>query len=293
MLSWIFLAASVVAYGVANFLQAVAATRLSGSPSLTPQLFFRLANYKSYVVGLLCQLIAAVLAFFARRDLPLFLVQASVAAGLGVTAILGVALLKWRLPGTEVALLLALAGGLAALIVSAERSHSRELGPLFLLVLGGLVVAFGFAGHLATSISGPPGSVLLGSLAGAAFGAAAIASRPLASADSWSDFATNPLLYVMLAHMAMGQLLFGLALQRGTTTAVVAAMDAATAIPAALVGLLLLGDQIKPGLEWLAVLGFVVTIGAVVGLARYAKPQRHDVDEGLEQLGLRKVASSA
>ena len=48
-----------------------------------------------------------VLAFLARRDLPLFLVQASVAAGLGVTAVLGVLVLKWRLPAAEIALLVA------------------------------------------------------------------------------------------------------------------------------------------------------------------------------------------
>ena len=43
------------------------------------------------------------LAFLARRDLPLFLVQSAVAAGLGVTAILGVLLMKWRHPPAEVA----------------------------------------------------------------------------------------------------------------------------------------------------------------------------------------------
>ena len=64
-------------------------------------------------------------------------------------------------------------------------------------------------------------------------------------------------------------------MQRGSTTAAVAAMDAAGAVPAAIVGLLLLNDKIWPGREWLAGLGFLVTLAAVVGLTRYAEPQHH------------------
>jgi hypothetical protein len=52
-------------------------------------------------------------------------------------------------------------------------------------------------------------------------------------------------------------------------------MDAAGAVPAAIVGLLLLGDRIHPGREWLAAVGFVVTLGAVIAMTRYAEPQHH------------------
>jgi hypothetical protein len=64
-------------------------------------------------------------------------------------------------------------------------------------------------------------------------------------------------------------------MQRGATTAAVAAMDAAAAAPAAAVGLVLLGDEIWPGREWLAALGFLAALAAVLGLTRYARPQ-HD-----------------
>ena len=46
-----------------------------------------------------------------------------------------------------------------------------------LVVLGALAVA----GFFAARLHGVPGSVVLGALAGIAFGAAAVASRPLAS----------------------------------------------------------------------------------------------------------------
>jgi drug/metabolite transporter (DMT)-like permease len=228
-----------------------------------------------YLLGILLQILGFVLAFAARGELPLFLVQAAVAAGLGVTAILGVLFLKWRLPRSEIALLAALVIGLGCLVLAAQPHPSRPLGPTGVLglvaVLGGLAVT----GLFAARLRGAKGSVALGALAGIAFGAAAVASRPLASISSGEDFVTDPLLYLLIAHSLVGQLLLGLAMQRGSTTAAVAAMDAAAAVPAAIVGLLFLGDKIAPGREWFAAAGFVVTLGAVIGLTFYAEPQHH------------------
>ena len=100
-----FLAAMIGMYGVANLLQSVAAANTTSHETLDPKLLVRLARHQTYVLGLLCQVLGFVLAFLARRDLPLFLVQASVAAGLGVTAVLGVLVLHWRLPKAEIGLL--------------------------------------------------------------------------------------------------------------------------------------------------------------------------------------------
>lgn len=265
----------IVAYGFANLLQSVAAARTTVHHTFDPGLLLRLASHRTYLVGLLCQVTGFVLAFLARRDLPLFLVQASVAAGLGVTAVLGVLVLKWRLPAAEVALLALLFGGITALVLAAQPAPSRQLGTAGLI---GLAVALGViavAGFFAARLHGAPGSVALGSLAGMAFSAAAVAARPLASADSAEAFVRNPLLYLLIVHSVVGQLLLGLAMQRGSTTAAVAAMDAAGAVPAAVVGLLLLNDRIWPGREWLAGLGFLITLASVVGLTRYAEPQHH------------------
>jgi drug/metabolite transporter (DMT)-like permease len=272
---WFFLAAMIVAYGVANLLQSIAAARTTVHHTLDPALLLRLAVHRAYLVGLGCQLLGFLLAFAARRDLPLFLVQASVAAGLGVTALLGVLLLKWRLPHTEIALLALLFSGIAALVVAAQPAPSRRLGTGGVV---GLVLALGAIAVLAffaVRLHGAPGSVALGALAGLAFSAAAVAARPLASVRTVEAFVTDPLLYLLVVHSLVGQLLLGLAMQRGSTTAAVAAMDAAGALPAAVVGLLLLGDRIWPGREWLAALGFLVTLAAVIGLTRFAEPQHH------------------
>nr|MDT0657806.1 hypothetical protein [Micromonospora sp. DSM 115978] len=263
----------IVAYGVANLLQSVAATRISVHHTFDPGLLLRLAAHRSYLVGIGCQVLGFVLAFLARRDLPLFLVQASVAAGLGVTAVLGVAVLKWRLPAAEVALLILLFAGITALVLAARPAASAQLGTAGVVALAGTLAVIGACGAFAVRLHGAPGSVALGALAGLAFSAAAVAARPLASAASFEAFLSNPLLYLLIAHSVVGQLLLGLAMQRGSTTAAVAAMDAAGAVPAAAVGLLLLDDQIWPGREWMAGVGFLVTLAAVIGLTRYAEPQ--------------------
>ncbi|MFI7604229.1 hypothetical protein ACIBTV_03810 [Micromonospora sp. NPDC049366] len=265
----------IIAYGIANLLQSVAAARTTVHHTFDPGLLLRLAGHRTYLVGLACQVGGFVLAFLARRDLPLFLVQASVAAGLGVTAILGVVVLKWRLPLAEVVLLALLFAGISALVLAARPAPSRQLGPAGLVALLVVLVAIAVAGFFAVRLHGAPGSVALGSLAGLAFSAAAVAARPLASTPSAEVFVRNPLLYLLIAHSIVGQLLLGLAMQRGSTTAAVAAMDAAGALPAAIVGLLLLNDKIWPGREWLAGVGFLVTLGAVIGLTRYAEPQHH------------------
>nr|WP_244236980.1 hypothetical protein [Micromonospora violae] len=265
----------IVAYGFANLLQSVAAARTTVHHTFDPGLLLRLAGHRTYLVGLGCQIGGFVLAFLARRDLPLFLVQASVAAGLGVTAILGVLVLKWRLPAAEVVLLALLFAGITALVLSARPAPSKQLGTAGSVALLAALGAIAVLGVFAVRLHGAPGSVALGSLAGLAFSSAAVAARPLASAPSAEAFLADPLLYLLIAHSIVGQLLLGLAMQRGSTTAAVAAMDAAGAVPAAIVGLLLLNDKIWPGREWLAAAGFLVTLAAVIGLTRYAEPQQH------------------
>ncbi|HEX6967331.1 MAG TPA: hypothetical protein VF174_00665 [Micromonosporaceae bacterium] len=264
----------IIGYGVANLLQSIAAARTTVHHTFDPGLLLKLAGHPAYVAGLAFQLLGFVMAVLARRDLPLFLVQASVAAGLGVTALLGVLLLKWRLPAAEIALLGLLGGGVVALVLTARPAPSHPLGPGGTVALAGALGLIAVLGVFAARLREVRGSVVLGSLAGLAFSSAAVAARPLALVPA-AEVLRHPLLYLLVAHSLVGQLLLGLAMQKGSTTAAVAAMDAAGVIPAALIGLILLGDQIRPGWEWLAVGGLLVTLAAVIGLTRYGEPQHH------------------
>src|ERR1700759_470619 len=163
----------ILAYGVANLLQSRAATRTTLHHKLDPALLVRLASQRGYLLGIGCQSLGFILAFLARRELPLFLVQASVAAGLGVTALLGVVLLKWSLPAAEVVLLGLLLLGITALVLSARPAHARPIGPAVVLALAASVLVIAGCGYFAVRLHGAVGSVVLGSLAGIDFSAAA------------------------------------------------------------------------------------------------------------------------
>ena len=245
--------------------------------SMHPSLLLRLAGQRTYLFGVGCQIIGFSLAFLARRELPLFLVQASVAAGLGVMAILGVVVLKWRLPRAEVALL------------GAARRRRRRPGHLGQARRRAAPIDIARRASILTGVLGviAIAGVFAARLQGARrLGRARLARRPrlrrrrdrlarLAGAHSWHGISLHPLLYLLFAHALVGQLLLGMAMQRGSTTAAVAAMDAAATAPAAIIGLAMLGDQIWPGRQWLAAAGFVCTLVAVIGLTRYAQPQSH------------------
>ncbi|NUS74395.1 MAG: hypothetical protein HOQ05_13505 [Corynebacteriales bacterium] len=272
----------VVAYGVATFLQALAATRSDNNSKLDPGLLWRLAQQKTYLAGVACQGIGTVCAFIARRELPLFLVQAAMGATVVVTALLGVLVLAWRLPRSEIILIAMVLLGIVALVAAAEPGKAKDPSAY---VIGGLVLSLAVIAvlaHFAARLPGAQGSVTLGALSGAAFGAAAIASRPLVGAENWQDFVTDPLLYVFLVQTIAGQLLLGMALQRGATTAATASMTAMVAVPPALIGLWLLGDQMKAGMSPVATVGFTVTVVATVILAWYAEPQSHSTARAQE-----------
>src|SRR4051794_37774147 len=156
----------IMAYGGANLLQSAAAARTTVHHTFHPGSLVRLVGQRSYLLGLACQVLGFVLAFLARRDLPLFLVQASVAAGLGGAALLGVLLLKWSLPAAEVALLTLLLIGITGLVLAAQPAHARRLGTAVVIMLAVTVVLIAGLGFFAVRLRGALGSVVLGSLAG-------------------------------------------------------------------------------------------------------------------------------
>src|SRR5213594_1040890 len=150
--SWLYLTAMILAYGIANLLQSIAAARTSHEQRFHPSLLVRLAGQRTYLMGVGFQVLGFLLAFLARRELPLFLVQAAVAAGLGVTAVLGVLVLKWRLPTAEVWLLLLLGVGMAGLIVAAKPAPSHQLGLAGAIGLGFVLVLIGVVGFFAVRL---------------------------------------------------------------------------------------------------------------------------------------------
>ena len=75
--------------------------------------------------------------------------------------------------------------------------------------------------------------------------------------------------YVLAFSGVLAFLLYSSAMQKGSVTVTTAALVVPqTAVPA-LVGTLLLGDQVREGFGALAVVGFVLALLGAVGLARF------------------------
>jgi drug/metabolite transporter (DMT)-like permease len=260
------------AYGTGSVLQGVAARRAAaGGADLDPRLLLRLATQLPYVLGLLLDLAGFALSVVALRTLPLFAVQAAVASAIGVTALLAAVLLHERPSRRETAALAGILTGLVLLAASAQPEEAVPLpaaGGYAVLAVAGLVGAAGW--YAARHARGGRPSLLLGALAGLAFGGVGVAARAVTVPHPLWHGVRDPLVWALAAYGLLGTLLYATALQRGSVTAATAALFAAETAGPAFVGLVALGDSARPGLAPLAVVGFAVTLGACVALARYA-----------------------
>jgi drug/metabolite transporter (DMT)-like permease len=273
--------AAAVIYGVATVLQAVGARQGGTTDDLDVRLAKRLMRSAPYVTGLMLDAVGFGLSFAALHTLPLFTVQAVVASSLAVTALLAVALLDMRPSLLEWAALLCVTAGLTLLALSARDHPPTRLDNVdrWLLVIS--VVVVGAFAYLAARRRRHPstGDVwALGALAGLMYGGAGIGARILRTPSAPWRLVTDPALYAMALAGLLGLLLYAMALQRGSVTIATSAVVVAETLVPAAVGLTLLGDRPAPGRTALAAVGFAMTVGGAVALARYGDPSPRNVD---------------
>ena len=222
-----------------------------------------------YAVGLALDGAGFLASVAALRSLPLFIVESAVASSVAVTAILAGIFLGGRLDRPTVLALVVVGVGLVGLAAGAVEGPAKTLGgsaATLLLVLAVPVTALGLIGY---RLPATRGVALLAVVAGLGFGGAGVAARTLSLHGGWKVL-TDPVAWALVVYGGLALAAFGLALQRGSVTVVAAiTFSIETVVPAA-VGLVWLGDQIRTGFAWLTVLGFVLTLGGSVRLARFA-----------------------
>lgn len=272
---WGFLCAllSAVAYGVASVMQAVAAKAApdEGGSGVDPRLLLRVLRQWKFVVGLLLDGVGFVAQIAALHVLPLFLVQATQAASLAVTAV-AVRVFGVRLGAREWTAVGVVCAGLALLGSSAESEGSTEVGLAFRLTLAGAAVALGIAGLLVGRASDRVRTAGLGLVAGLCFGLVAVAGRVIPSLAPL-DLLRDPALYVVAVAGALAMLFFATALQRGSVTTATAMMVLGETVMPSLIGVVLLGDRTRPGFAVVALIGFVLAVAAALALARFGEPE--------------------
>jgi hypothetical protein len=266
VLGHVELAASTAMYGMGIVAQSVAARR-ADRRGVGLGLLARLATDRLYQLGFAGQVGGFVLAFLARAELPLYLVQAGASGAVGLATVFGVLVLGWRVRPVEVVMLGVLAAGLVLLATASVPSVAHDIpaevawGLLGVPLLVGLVAVRACRTH---SI------LLLALLAGTAFAVVAISSRSLAD-EPVLLLPLHPLAWLMLAAAVLGQACMSVALSRGSATSAVAAMDAASMVLTSVVGIAALGDQVAPGREWSVVLGLVLVVLGVLVLGSGAR----------------------
>ncbi|MGH3613090.1 MAG: hypothetical protein ACRDRK_10950 [Pseudonocardia sp.] len=270
VLGYVFLALSAVVYAVGIVAQTVAARRTEIRDRVDPGLLVRLATDRAYLLGFSSQVAGFVLTFLARATLPLYLVQAGASSAVGLAAVIGLTVLGWKVRALEIGVLVVMAAGLLLLVGAAEPSTSRDLPTAMTVGLVAILVLTGLLAVPAARLPRARGAVVMGALAGVAFAVLAIASRPIASGPLL-ELPFEPLAWLMVVSALIGQTLLAAALQRGSTTATAASMDATTVVLASLVGLVVLGDQVAAGRVWWVVAGLVLVVGGVLAMAMVSR----------------------
>jgi hypothetical protein len=265
-MGYLLLGASALAYAIGIVSQTVAARRAERRGGLDVGLLARLATDRVYLLGFGAQCVGFVLAFLARADLPLYLVQAGAMSAVGIAAVLGAVLLGWSVRPAEIAALAVTACGLVLLVGAAQPGPALDLSPPAGAGLAVLLVTVVALAVPASRLQGARGAVAFGLLAGLAFAVLAIASRPLAGGPL-AELPLRPPAWLMVAAAVVGQALLAAALQRGSTTAAMASMDSTSVLLSSVIGLALLGDQVTAGREWWVVGGLAVVLAGVLVMA--------------------------
>jgi drug/metabolite transporter (DMT)-like permease len=279
------LAAAVVAalcYGVAAVMQAMAVraasrrTARNGSRgsaalgSVDPGLVLRMLHQWRFIASLVLDLIGFVAQLIALRRLPLFAVQAIIAANLAVTAVVAAWLIHLELAMRE---WLAVAGvviGVGMLGSSAGAQTATGVSSDFKLALILAVAGIALIGVIASRMRSPAKTPVLGAVAGLGYGVLAVAARVLPG-FSVHELIRDPAAYALAAAGVVSFMLYATALEDGSVTVATAAVVLAETIPPALVGIMFLGDHTRPGLGGVAVLGFSLAVVCAVALARFGE----------------------
>lgn len=268
IISWVAAFVCCLGYGAGSVLQSVGARRaaVAGGTRGIAVIIVQVP----YLLGLLADGVAFVANVIAARELPLFLVQAIMAASIGVTAII-VAVRGSRPKLLDWVALGALFVGLVLLVISAQISIATAVSAgtgwvILISCLAPLIVGvIGFRRH------GRSSWIVLAIAAGLGFGLVAVASRGLGAHRIDPALVTDPLLWSVIIGgvLAMGS--FAVALQRGPVTAITAIAFTLELIAPSIVGLMIFGDRVAPGLAPVAVAGFALAAAGAITLARTAE----------------------
>jgi drug/metabolite transporter (DMT)-like permease len=273
------LIAAIVAaifYGVASVMQAIAVRVASRrtpdetSAGVDPALLPRLLHQWRFVGSIGLDALGFVAQLIALQKLPLFAVQAFVASNLAVTAVVASWVIGVNLAWREWAAVIGVVVGVGLLGSSAGAEGATQVGAVFKLALIVAVAGLAVVGLAAAKLNEPYRTTALGAVAGLGYGVLSIAARVLNSFEPL-QLARDPATYAIIAAGIISFMFYATALEGGSVTVATAAVVLSETIPPAIIGVIFLGDQTRPGLSVVAWGGFFLAVASAVMLARFGE----------------------
>jgi drug/metabolite transporter (DMT)-like permease len=293
------LVAAIVAallYGIASVMQAIAVRAASNktaedaSGGVDPGLVVRLLGQWRFVASMGLDGLGFVAQLIALHRLPLFAVQAFVASNLAVTAVVASWLIGVSLSWREWAAVLGVVAGVGLLGSTAGAEGAAQVGAVFKLALIVAVAGLAVLGLAAAKLNEPYRTTALGLTAGFGFGVLSIAARVL-TGFSPLELARDPAAYAVAAAGIISFMFYATALESGSVTVATAAVVLAETIPPAVIGVIFLGDQTRPGLAVAAWGGFFIAVASAVMLARFGEAHQ-EKDVAMADAAARKQANA-
>ena len=269
---------AAVFYGIASVMQSIAAHEASNrkpqdadAGGVDPGLLPRMLRQWRFVVSLCLDALGFVAQLIALQRLPLFAVQAIVAANLAVTAVVASLVIKVRLSWREWLAVTGVVAGIGLLGSSAGPEGASQAGVVFKLALIVAIAALGLVGLAAARMLRDPARTLaLGLVAGFGYGVIGIAARVLNGFEPLT-LLRDPAAYAVAAAGIVSFMFYATALEGGSVTVATAAVVLAETLPPAVIGVTFLGDRTRPGLEPAAIAGFLLAVASAVMLARFGE----------------------
>ena len=277
---------AAVCYGVASVMQAVAVRAAShrpapgtadsgASPGVDPGLLVRMLGQWRFVASLGLDTLGFLAQLVALHRLPLFAVQAMIAANLAVTAVVATWLIGATLHRREWIAVGGVVTGVGLLGSSAGPEGASQAGVVFKLALIVAVAGLALLGLAAARLPDPLRTPVLGLIAGTGYGVLGVAARVLNSFAPLS-LVRDPATYALIAAGIVSFLFYASALEAGSVTVATAAVVLAETLPPAAVGVVFLGDRTRPGMTGLAIAGVALAVCCAVALARFGEAHHDD-----------------
>jgi drug/metabolite transporter (DMT)-like permease len=247
--------------GVSTVQQKVGADKEKVVRSFDFFFLFRLIKNIPYLIGTFLEVGGYGLSLIALRILPLFLVQALIAASIIVTAFGERVLLHRHLPKKTYASLFAVLIGLALLGYGAVANHATVNNQVAKLVVEVFPIPIALLGLVFIYIRRKRlSAMILAVLGGLAFGNTSVIGRILIYPHPYWKLIENPLVWSLIASAILGQYLFSVSLQRASATQSNALMILMQTLSPTLFGLIFFGDEIKAGFQLIATVGIILVM---------------------------------